>query len=223
MLRAVRAGRRGGVYRLCRPGRHGPPGGYRAGGGVLSVRRGREFIRQHRTIAASAFAGYFSPIHRFEKLEIHKVFLRFSNLGPTKNLSPNALAELCGAAYIPAAFSAAGDFYVGHCRGADSRARRSTYDLHRLPVKTYKPIASVAVVSVSRATGIQRCTDMVHNSQPCDISVNKFAAFGFALRDSEVPKADGEGVSVGAWAKFNVLVDHGLAEIDLPFVYRAVI
>ena len=121
------------------------------------------------------------------------------------------------------AFSAAGDFYVGHCRGADSRARRSTYDLHRLPVKTYKPIASVAVVSVSRATGIQRCTDMVHNSQPCDISVNKFAAFGFALRDSEVPKADGEGVSVGAWAKFNVLVDHGLAEIDLPFVYRAVI
>ena len=61
-------------------------------------------------------------------------------------LSPNALAELCGAAYIPAAFSAAGDFYVGHCRGADSRARRSTYDLHRLPVKTYQPIASVAAL-----------------------------------------------------------------------------
>ena len=71
--------------------------------------------------------------------------------------------------------------------------------------------------------GIQRCTDMVHNSQPCDISVNKFAVFGFDLRDSEVPKADGEGLSVGAWAKFNVLVDHGLAKIDLPFVYRAVI
>ena len=27
------------VYRLCRPGRHGPPGGYRAGGGVLSICR----------------------------------------------------------------------------------------------------------------------------------------------------------------------------------------
>ena len=74
----------GGVYRLCRPGWHGPPGGYRAGGGVLSVRQGREFIRQHRTIAASAFAGYFSPIHRFEKLEIHKVFLRFFKPWPDK-------------------------------------------------------------------------------------------------------------------------------------------
>ena len=46
----------------------------------------------------------------------------------------------------PAAFSEAGDFYVGHCRGADSRARRSTYDLHRLPIKTYQPIASVAAL-----------------------------------------------------------------------------
>ena len=64
---------------------------------------------------------------------------------------------------------------------------------------------------------------MVHKSQPRDISVNKFAVFGFELRDSEVPKAGGEGLSVGAWAKFNVLVDHGLAKIDLPFVYRAVI
>ena len=35
---------------------------------------------------------------------------------------------------------------MGHCRGADSRARRSTYDLHRLPIKTYQPIASVAAL-----------------------------------------------------------------------------
>ena len=53
---------------------------------------------QHRTIAASTFAGYFSPIHRFEKLEVHKVHLHFSNLVSTKNLPPNALAESCVAA-----------------------------------------------------------------------------------------------------------------------------
>ncbi len=53
---------------------------------------------QHRTITSSAFAGYFLPILRFEKIEIHKVFLHFSNLASTKNLSPNAFAELCGAA-----------------------------------------------------------------------------------------------------------------------------
>ncbi|MFR4069657.1 MAG: hypothetical protein ACLT1T_12640, partial [Oscillospiraceae bacterium] len=73
--------------------------------------------RQHRTIASARFGGSFPPILRFEKLEIlrsrwrrrsltdaacplrvHKVFLRFSNLGLAKNLSPNLLAELCGAA-----------------------------------------------------------------------------------------------------------------------------
>ena len=56
------------------------------------------FLRQHRTIASARFGGSFPPILRFEKLEIHTVFLRFSNLGLTKNLSPNLLAELCGAA-----------------------------------------------------------------------------------------------------------------------------
>ena len=35
---------------------------------------------------------------RFEKREIHKVFLRFPNLALTKNLSPNLLAELRGEA-----------------------------------------------------------------------------------------------------------------------------
>ena len=41
---------------------------------------------QHRAIAPARFGGSFPPI------------LRFSNLGLTKNLSPNLLAELCGAA-----------------------------------------------------------------------------------------------------------------------------
>lgn len=53
---------------------------------------------QHSTIAASAFGGYFLPIHRFEKFEVHKVYLHFSNLVSTKNISPNALAKSCGAA-----------------------------------------------------------------------------------------------------------------------------
>ena len=57
-------------------------------------------FRQHRTIASARFGGSFPPILRFEKLEIHKVFLRFSNLGLAKNLSPNLLAELCGAAFV---------------------------------------------------------------------------------------------------------------------------
>ena len=56
------------------------------------------FLWQHRIIAPSAFAGYFSPIRRFEKLDVHKARLHFSNLASTKNLSTNALAEWCGAA-----------------------------------------------------------------------------------------------------------------------------
>ena len=35
---------------------------------------------------------------RFETFEIHTGFLRVSNLDLAKNLSPNLLAELCGAA-----------------------------------------------------------------------------------------------------------------------------
>ena len=38
--------------------------------------------------------GSFSPNLRFEKLEIHKVFLRFPNLALTKNLSPSTLVDL---------------------------------------------------------------------------------------------------------------------------------
>ena len=74
-------------------------------------------VRQPRTIASARFAGSFPPILRFEKLEIlrsrwrrrsltdaacplrvHTGFLRFSNLALAKNLSPDLLAELCGAA-----------------------------------------------------------------------------------------------------------------------------
>ena len=53
---------------------------------------------QHRTIASARFGGSFPPILRFEKFEIHTVFLRFPNLDLTKNLSPNLLAELRGLA-----------------------------------------------------------------------------------------------------------------------------
>ena len=74
-------------------------------------------LRQHRAIASSHFGGSFLPILRFEKLEIlrsrwrrrrltdaacplrvHTVFLHFSNLALTKNLSPKLLAELCAVA-----------------------------------------------------------------------------------------------------------------------------
>lgn len=45
---------------------------------------------------SAAFAGYFPPIRQFEKLEIHTVFLHFSNFALEKNPSANALAKLCG-------------------------------------------------------------------------------------------------------------------------------
>ena len=42
------------------------------------------------------FAGYFPPMLRFEPLEIHKVFLRASNLALAKNLSPDLLVKSHG-------------------------------------------------------------------------------------------------------------------------------
>ena len=42
---------------------------------------------------SAAFGGAFDAILRFEKLEIHKVFLPFSNLVLRHTLSPNALAH----------------------------------------------------------------------------------------------------------------------------------
>ena len=55
-------------------------------------------IRQHRIIASADSSGSFAPILQFEKLEIHKVFLRFPNFILGQNLSLLPLAELCGAA-----------------------------------------------------------------------------------------------------------------------------
>ena len=46
-------------------------------------------LGQHRTIASARFGESFLPPLRFEKLEIHAEFLRLSNLGLTKDLSPN--------------------------------------------------------------------------------------------------------------------------------------
>ena len=42
--------------------------------------------------SSAADARSFSSIHRYEKLEIHKVFLRFPYLALPKNLSPSTLA-----------------------------------------------------------------------------------------------------------------------------------
>ena len=75
--RALRLGDRQPLHRLDRLPDPGP-------GHLHQGPRGG--IRQHRTIASARFGGSFPPI------------LRFSNLGLTKNLSPNLLAELCGAA-----------------------------------------------------------------------------------------------------------------------------
>ena len=46
----------------------------------------------------SRFGGSFPPMLRFEPREIHKVFLRASNLAFAKNLSANLLAKLCSVA-----------------------------------------------------------------------------------------------------------------------------
>ena len=55
-------------------------------------------LGQQRAIVSARFAGSFPPILRFEKFEIHKGCLHFSNLALTKNLSPNLLAKLRAAA-----------------------------------------------------------------------------------------------------------------------------
>ena len=57
-------------------------------------------LMQHRTIASARFGGSFPPILRLETFEIHTVFPHLSSLALTKNLSPNLLAELRGAALV---------------------------------------------------------------------------------------------------------------------------
>ena len=67
---------------------------------------GRLFLSGHHSANASAaFGGSFAPILRFEKLEIHKVFLRFPNLDLIPNLSLNALARFCGIAFEAISFT----------------------------------------------------------------------------------------------------------------------
>ena len=55
-----------------------------------------DILRQHRAIASAAFDGSFAPILPFERLEIHPVLLRFSNVVLCQTISPDSLDELCG-------------------------------------------------------------------------------------------------------------------------------
>ena len=57
-----------------------------------------KIIKEALNKSSAVDGGSFSPNLRFEKLEIHKVFLRFPNLALTKNLSVNLLAKFCDAA-----------------------------------------------------------------------------------------------------------------------------
>ena len=50
--------------------------------------------------SSAVFAESFHPIHRFGKLERHKVFLLFPSLVLSENLLPNALDEGCGLALV---------------------------------------------------------------------------------------------------------------------------
>lgn len=58
----------------------------------LPVSTRRVYTRESLNKSA-ADSGSFAPTFRFENLEIHKVFLRFSNLILQQNLSPIALAD----------------------------------------------------------------------------------------------------------------------------------
>ena len=58
----------------------------------------KEYLGQHRTMEAAAFAGSFLPIVQCEKWEIHPVFRHFPHFRLKQNLSPKALAPLCGIA-----------------------------------------------------------------------------------------------------------------------------
>ena len=62
----------------------------------------RPFLFWGKTLkkSSAAAAGAFPPIHRFEKLDVHKVRLRFPNLASTKNLSPSALADFFRASLL---------------------------------------------------------------------------------------------------------------------------
>ena len=60
---------------------------------TLFFLRGVWYTREALIKSSAVDGGSFSPNLRFEKLEIHKVFLRFPNLALTKNLSPPTLVD----------------------------------------------------------------------------------------------------------------------------------
>ena len=120
--------------------------------GLCQTRRssGRS-IRQHRAIASSRFDGSFPPILRFERFEIHRVFLHFPNLDLMKNLSPNQLAELCGAAIS--------HFFV---RNKEEKHHKEDVFMEWIPVLVIAVLAlviivrNIYVVQQSRAYVVER-------------------------------------------------------------------
>ena len=54
----------------------------------------RPYTKEALNKSTAAHGGSFVPTFRFENLEIHKVFLRFSNLNLEQNPSLTALADL---------------------------------------------------------------------------------------------------------------------------------
>lgn len=59
---------------------------------------------------------------------------------------------------------------------------------------------------------------MVHNLQSSNGSMDQVAIFCIEFSDLEVSIAGAEGLTIRAWSEFDILVDHGLAQIDLPFI-----
>ena len=54
---------------------------------------GLAIVKETLIYSPAADAGSFASTFQFEKLEIHKVFLRFPNFNLCQNLSPSALAS----------------------------------------------------------------------------------------------------------------------------------
>ena len=87
------------------------------------------FLGQHRAIASAVFDGSFVPILPFEKLDIHPVLLRFSNVVLCQTISPNSLAELCGAALelLRPEIQVIVGKRQGRCKHADSERQQSHF------------------------------------------------------------------------------------------------
>jgi hypothetical protein len=60
--------------------------------GHISERAVARRLKEPLKKSAAALSGSFAPTFRFENLEIHKVFLQFSNLNLEQNSSLTALA-----------------------------------------------------------------------------------------------------------------------------------